>query len=273
MTTSVVVERLRAGHAVTVRLWGRSMSPTVRPGARLSFVPCAIHEASVGDVLLVVRGDALVAHRAIEVGPQGARTWGDGLLAPDPRCSPDELLGRAPGVPLGAVQLPVAPALARPTNAALGAIARRITAARARLVRSSARGSLIALLDAARGVRRMLSPFEIVPLDASWRGRLAELELRASRRATKEALARWRAALDGTGAAWLAVSRRREPVGWMLAVVADDGVASLRLWVEPMHRRMGIATALSDRMRRTATERGWTRLNDTPLGVEPSDER
>jgi GNAT superfamily N-acetyltransferase len=261
VTGELVAQELRAGRPMTVRLWGRSMTPTVWPGARLMFVPCRPDEARLGDVLLVARRSGLCAHRAVRLERDDLETWGDGLLAPDPAQRPEALLGRAIGVPLGRAQLPLPDRLARPLNLGLGAVARSYTATRARLARSPWREPILGVADALRGLRRRLQPFSLVPLDERWRHRLGELELRATRRPSAAASAEWRAALDGPGAAWIAVSERDgEPIGWVLAAPRPDHTWEVRSWVSTGHRRLGVGTALAARMTETASRRGWSRL-------------
>jgi GNAT superfamily N-acetyltransferase len=258
-TASILADRLRAGHTVRVRLWGRSMLPAVRPGARLTFEPCRVEDVGVGDLVLMEGPVGVIAHRAVDVAADRLLTWGDGLTEPDPPWPAGALLGRACGLALGRGQLPLPRAAARPLDRALGAAGRRLAAARTGLARSAWRTPGLALVDASRPLRLRLQPFELVPLREEWRERLGQLELRAGRRPRPETLAAWRGALGGTGAAWLAV-RGRTPVGWLLAEEVEDGARALRLWVESGSRRLGIGSGLVERMALTASERGWERL-------------
>lgn len=259
LSAELVIERLRAEGPVSVRVWGRSMLPTVRPGARLAFEPCRVEDVRVGDVALLAGPRGVVAHRVVAVGPEHLLTWGDGLPQPDAPWPASALLGRAPGLVLGRGQLPLPRELARPVHVLVGVAARRITRVRAGLAGSALRAPILRALDVARPLRRRLQPFELSPLERGGRGRLAELELRAGRRPAAEALADWRAALDEGGAACLA-RRGEHVVGWLRAVPRGAGAWELSLWVEAAHRRLGVASALLARTQALARAQRIERL-------------
>lgn len=118
LIASAVAETLRAGLPVGLRLWGGSMKPLVRPGARLSLVPARAGELRAGELAVVHTGGRLVVHRFV-----GRDTAGRVLLLGDaargrgqrrPHAYPaGDVVGRVEGLPLGPRSWPV------PRNVAL----------------------------------------------------------------------------------------------------------------------------------------------------------
>ncbi len=117
-TVTAVAEALRAGHPVEVRLWGGSMRPWIRPGARLRFVPTSPERLLPGDVVLVLWRDTLLAHRLVARHGAWLLLRGDALALRDPehveRIHARHLLGRAAGLPLGHRCWPLPRLLAAP---------------------------------------------------------------------------------------------------------------------------------------------------------------
>lgn len=254
-----IVARLRSGEVVSIRLWGRSMFPIVLPGTRLRFVPCAAPKVRVGDVVLVARGRSLVAHRVLSISDGGIVMQGDGHARPDPTVAPEDVLGRAAGVPLGRTQIALPEGIAGPLNRAAGWTGRQLTRGRSAVGRR---------IDGAWGVgrrvgwlrhlRRFLQPYRLELWDSSHPAQARELLLRATERPTAAALERWRRAREGADAvAWVAIDGS-EVVGWAIAArVGASDTFELRLWVARSYRGLGIASALLDRVLGTAEARRW----------------
>lgn len=234
------------------------MLPVIWPGAELRFVPSDGTDAAPGDVVLAERNHCLVAHRVVRVIPGGLITRGDALAHEERLSVPGDVRGIAVGVPLGRAHLPLPRPVALPVNVLLGRLAR---AAR------GTRGSLGAVLDVVWDVarrapaldraRRRLQPYR---LEAATRERVSEALLRANRRPTASATARWQAALDGSGMAWLAL-RDDAVVGWLLAAPHPQRPGmELELWVARTSRGLGVAGSLVETAIATAVQRGWQRL-------------
>jgi hypothetical protein len=75
-------------------LYGPSMQPTFPVDCAIEIVPLPSAGPGLGDVLVFLNGDTLIAHRL--VGRSGTHwiTQGDGRLAPDPPLRAEQVLGR-----------------------------------------------------------------------------------------------------------------------------------------------------------------------------------
>ncbi len=100
-----VADLLRAGRPVRLRLWGGSMRPLVRPGARLSLVPARPEGLRPGELAVACAGGRLTVHRV--AGHDGAGRvllLGDaarGRGQPPQPFAPEDVVGRVEGLPLG----------------------------------------------------------------------------------------------------------------------------------------------------------------------------
>jgi signal peptidase I len=90
----LIAAALRGGYPVKVRVAGTSMLPAIWPGDVLTVTPS--HWAVTGDVVLMLNGLRLRAHRVVETferhGAVIQRTRGDALDTEDPRGG--EILGK-----------------------------------------------------------------------------------------------------------------------------------------------------------------------------------
>ncbi len=96
---AVVEAVLATGRSVSFRARGRSMLPTVADGARVA-VAAIGPRVRVGEVVLCrVNGGALVLHRLVSLGPDGAaRVCGDAPASQPDHVPRADLIGRALGV-------------------------------------------------------------------------------------------------------------------------------------------------------------------------------
>ncbi len=87
-------EALDRGIPVRLRVYGRSMRPTLEDGDRLEVRPLAGLLAP-GEVIACVVGERLLVHRIARVERDGSVvTRGDAFLATDPPHAPGSILGR-----------------------------------------------------------------------------------------------------------------------------------------------------------------------------------
>ena len=159
------------GQGFALRVWGRSMLPTIRPGTVVEVEPCGPAELRVGDVALVRGGDRVViAHRVVSIGAGGFVTRGDWHLRDDPESSWDDLLGRVVALGEGRARRDLDPRLWRALAPALVpalALLRRAYGAHGRPVtRARALARRLAALTRGDRVARALGrePVEVVPL-------------------------------------------------------------------------------------------------------------
>ena len=92
-----IVTELRQGRATEVPLRGWSMAPAMRDGDTLFVEPLGQVGRGplvVGEVILALRGEVLVAHRLIAVAADSVITRGDAQPHPDPALPRTEILGR-----------------------------------------------------------------------------------------------------------------------------------------------------------------------------------
>lgn len=79
-----------------VRVRGRSMAPTLRPGDVVLVEPAGPDNLRPGDVVLLRSGNGAMLHRFLGYTPQGwLLTQGDACACPDPPWPPEALLGKA----------------------------------------------------------------------------------------------------------------------------------------------------------------------------------
>jgi len=88
---------------------GRSMLPTIWPGASLRITRCTIDDLELGDVVLFRRRERLILHRVVFVNGPEVVTRGDASLHADQALLPDEVLGRVQGLALARWQWRTAP--------------------------------------------------------------------------------------------------------------------------------------------------------------------
>ena len=101
----LAAEVIRAFGSVRLRATGTSMVPAVQPGDLLSIRRVDLGDASSGEIVLVVRGDRLFAHRIVGKGGRWVDpyllTRGDRLLENDPPVFRSHLLGRVTSIERG----------------------------------------------------------------------------------------------------------------------------------------------------------------------------
>lgn len=92
----LAAEVLRSWGKLRLRVNGRSMLPSIRPGDMLLIEAVNYDEVGNGEVVLFLREKRLFAHRAVGRNPADLRiiTRGDAMHREDPPLNEDELLGR-----------------------------------------------------------------------------------------------------------------------------------------------------------------------------------
>ena len=90
---SRVVQLLSEGRQVTIPVKGYSMLPFIR-GERDLVVLEKPGTLKVGDMVLFRSGGRYVLHRIVEIGGEGLRIQGDGVLRGEERCTPDAVAGK-----------------------------------------------------------------------------------------------------------------------------------------------------------------------------------
>lgn len=102
MRASLAAETLRTSGHLRLRVYGTSMLGAIWPGDVLLCEGCDVESVRVGDILLYVRGEQLIAHRVAEL--HGAAdhtrvvTRGDRLRSDDPFVDVENILGRVVSV-------------------------------------------------------------------------------------------------------------------------------------------------------------------------------
>jgi Peptidase S24-like len=88
-------ELLRSSGTMWLRVTGRSMLPSIRPGDKLLIEPAGFNDISIGDVAVFSHGRQFVAHRVVST-PSDAKiqTQGDALGQADVPLSESDLLAK-----------------------------------------------------------------------------------------------------------------------------------------------------------------------------------
>jgi GNAT superfamily N-acetyltransferase len=256
---------LARGSPTWVRLYGRSMMPTLAPGALLRFDPVRPEECEAGDVVLVRAGGFLAVHRWVGGTKDGWVLQGDAFERPDPPIGDPEVLGRAAGFPIARGALPLPRAAQRP-------LARALVRALPWLREASDRSRRLGR-GVWRGIQRRAS---LRRLHARWIGRISierfearhleeirRLTLERSERPERALMRGWESLLLPRNAAFLSRARGRI-VGH--AIVREQrgetsiGICGL-LWIDPLHRGLGIARSLMNASIAFAREEGYRELH------------
>ncbi len=101
---ALIKDILNSGSAVSMRVSGRSMEPTLRGGDVITLRRMPYSSVRVGDIVLFQdRAKGTVLHRVLRVsrGGDGITAKGDALVMPDAPFGPDALLATAVGVQFG----------------------------------------------------------------------------------------------------------------------------------------------------------------------------
>jgi len=109
---SVWIEVLSEGWSgpARLRVTGRSMWPSLRPGDHVTVEPATAEELRPGDWVVLRADESLLLHRFLGVNSDGLLvTKGDSHRAPDSPWIPESLLGRATAVARNGRTLPVSP--------------------------------------------------------------------------------------------------------------------------------------------------------------------
>jgi len=157
LATPVIVEALRAGRSVPLRVTGHSMAPFLSPGQRVLLAHCSAQSLKAGDLVAFERGCRVVLHRVLAVHSGTVIEKGDNVRQ-ETAVAQKQILGRAVAV-LG----PRTVSLMQPRHRASGRwLARlsawhgcihRYAANRCRAARPLARASTLLLRFTAKLVR------------------------------------------------------------------------------------------------------------------------
>jgi hypothetical protein len=97
LAIAVVVEKLRAGKPVPLRITGHSMYPFLVPGEWVLIEPCATESLRPGDLIAFERDGRLILHRLLCVGAENVVEKGDNGLQ-EGVVEQGKILGRATAV-------------------------------------------------------------------------------------------------------------------------------------------------------------------------------
>lgn len=101
----IILEQLRAGKKIPLRISGRSMHPLIREGSSVSVEACDPAFLSIGDIVTCERDDFYVTHRVLWVMKRSngttVLTKGDNELIIDRPVSTDQILGKVIAVKRG----------------------------------------------------------------------------------------------------------------------------------------------------------------------------
>ena len=240
LSVAMVRAALEAGQRIRIRLWGHSMRPLVPGGSQLWIEPLGARGLRVGDIAAHVAGEALTAHRVVEIdGARVAMAGDSDGRASDVRA--ENVLGRVEGVVVLGRQLRASPGIERAANRALlfALPGLRVTERGARGLARGARSALARaagpwLIERMRSELRAATAADLSILEATWR--------RRARRCDAAQKERWRAGIE-----------RREVLVWIAAqrllAYADLGPGGER-YVSPSVRSPGVEEALSAEVRR-----------------------
>lgn len=89
-----VIEALRHRGRTTIRVYGRSMYPTLRHGMRIVVQPTAYDELRIGDLVVFFDGRGIVCHRLVRKAQRLCFLKGDTNLWADPPVVWSQVLGR-----------------------------------------------------------------------------------------------------------------------------------------------------------------------------------
>lgn len=255
---------LEHGQQTRVRLYGRSMLPTVFPGIVAEIEPVRAIDCTSGDIVLVFSDGELVAHRWMGGEPGRWVLQGDASDKADPPVTDKQVLGRVVGLPLGRWVIPMpAPVRRR--------ISRQLLAAMPTL-RRSWRCSRFALRGPARSIqqawavqalRRTVQPWTLERFELRHLPEIRTVLLRQAQRPTRAVLDWWTHLADpANGAALVAVARTRI-VGHASFVRDREDPEIARhgyLWVDRWYRSLGIASTLEREIAELAREQGYREL-------------
>jgi len=105
-----ISDLLLRNQAVSLRVAGWSMSPTLRKGDRLTVEPASAAQLQVGDLILYHQSGRLICHRLVAIQEPGAGaqliTKGDAATGCDAPVQPDHILGRVVAVRRSRLQFP-----------------------------------------------------------------------------------------------------------------------------------------------------------------------
>jgi hypothetical protein len=97
LAAAVVVERLRAGKSVPLRITGHSMYPFLVPGQSVLLEPCSARSLQAGDLVAFERGGSVILHRVLAVCSGKVIEKGDNVRQ-ETTVEENRIIGRARAV-------------------------------------------------------------------------------------------------------------------------------------------------------------------------------
>jgi hypothetical protein len=97
LATVVIVEALRAGKSIPLRITGRSMYPFLSPGEVVLLEPCPVQSLEAGDLVAFERGWRVILHRVLAIHPGKVIEKGDNVRQ-ETVVEGRQVLGRAKAV-------------------------------------------------------------------------------------------------------------------------------------------------------------------------------
>ncbi|MCC6876745.1 MAG: GNAT family N-acetyltransferase [Sandaracinaceae bacterium] len=244
-SVALLVEGLRAGRTMDVRLWGRSMLPWLWPGTRVRVEPGA--EVREGDIVVLERAGGVVAHRILACSSRGWIVRGD--YYGDTIELGEAPLGRVTALHVGMwVPLPRAISVAQSRltpwtarGAPLWQLARRVARLGGLAARRAERAEVVLFADAHR---RLLRPYFY----------------ERNRRPTAAALASWDLLLGARSFAIVAIDRSRIVGHALLALEPDGRALTTDWWIAAPLRGLGLGRRVARRMLEESDRRGVERV-------------
>lgn len=246
LVVDAMVATLQADGEATVRLWGRSMLPTFWPGTRHRVEACEPEDVRVGDVVVIRRGAGVTAHRVAAVDGGDLAVKGDRFPREGALSVPaGAVLGRITSVPVGPIAISLPASLGRRVHRVMAPL---LASAQPGVERSMVWGRAVQRELLARSIplRRRALPWRVERLSEAHLPRIRAALHRRGVRAERRDLERWQElARAELPFAMVATGRRGRVVGWIRADQGSDGEVELYdLWVERLHRRLGLGSAL-----------------------------
>ncbi len=94
-----ILEQLRKGKGITLKVSGRSMRPLIEEGDVIHVEKCDPTALSIGDIITFKKNEVYLTHRVLWVRKRDNGiiliTKGDNEIDVDPLVSPDEIVGKA----------------------------------------------------------------------------------------------------------------------------------------------------------------------------------
>lgn len=251
LSDEVVVEALDAALAahdvIDVRLFGRSMIPTIWPGSRVRIQACDPASIRAGDVLLARRGDTTCAHRVVRRRGDQWICRGDFHDGEDSALRDEEILGRLISIHVGPLRMVPPDPVRRAWDRAAWLTMPLLRALRGPVIGSFRRADrALRSAPVISQIRRHVRRFDVARAEPTHWSAIRAALLRRGLRPTRAHARSWERRLAGSAGigALLGLTPSGRVVGWLCFAATDQGVHLLDLYVARDHRGLGMASAL-----------------------------